>query len=90
MRRLTEVAIAWQQLAVGEFRFIGWNETEVPGMAVRPKSSQGTFRTLIVGNLAYVPLPAAQKDINLVESFLPKSDTEPGSLDDPAAETSVF
>lgn len=83
LRKLIEVAIAWQQLAVGEFRFVGWNDTEVPGMTVRPRSSQSTFRTLLIGNLAYAPLPAAQPDINLVESFLPMSDSAAGNSDDP-------
>ena len=72
LRQLVAVASSSQQLDVGEYRLIGWNSEEVPGMEVRPDSNQAAYRTLLVANLKYVPFPNPQPDANLYESFGPE------------------
>jgi len=71
LRQLANIAITWQQLEVGDYRFVGWNEEQVSGMQVRPKSNQSSFRTLVIGNLKYAPFQPARPDRNLLETFLP-------------------
>ncbi len=68
-REVVEVASNWNQLQVGEYRFIGWNTTEVPGMTVRPGSNQETFCTLVLANLRYASRPQPGPDLNVYEEF---------------------
>jgi hypothetical protein len=81
-REVVEVASNWNQLQVGEFRFIGWNATEVPGMTVRPGSNQETFCTLVLANLRYAARPQPAPDLNVYEEF--RSEEEELESDLPA------
>jgi hypothetical protein len=53
----------------GDIRAFGWSDAELPGIAIEPKASQGTYRTLWIGNLQFGDLPAPVSDSNSPTDF---------------------
>ena len=64
LRGLLVAAAAPEQMRPGDIRLVGWTDEEIPGVTVRPRSSQQTFRTLLLAHLKYGPWPEPSADVN--------------------------
>jgi hypothetical protein len=87
LRELVRLASDPRQLGEGDYRLVGWCTTEVPGMAVRPRSNQELFRTLVVVNLRYGAAAQRRPDENLLEEVqsIPAPDLDLGALTEPSS-----
>jgi hypothetical protein len=61
---LVRLAVDPSRLHEGDVRAVGWLADELAGLQIRPEASQRSFRTLLVANLRYGPLPAPESDEN--------------------------
>ncbi len=76
------VALASQRLRLnrGDVRLIGWTDEELPGVAIWPKASQSTLRTLVLVHVRYGPMPDTLPDKNSkadVLTITPQTETDP-------------
>ena len=62
--QLLQLALDPGRLHEGDTRLVGWRDGEIAGVEIRPEASQRSFRTLLVANLQYGPLPPPESDRN--------------------------
>ena len=67
---LLQLALDPGRLQEGDVRLVGWHDEEIAGVEIRPGASQQSFRTLLVANLQYGPLPAPESDQNAVADVM--------------------
>jgi hypothetical protein len=79
--QLVELASQGLHLARGEARLIGWTDTPLPGMEVRPESAQRAARTLVLVHLRRGSWPLPRPDVNrltdVMESVTPTAENPP-------------
>ncbi len=63
--RLAELATRQLGFMDGEVRLVGWTDDDLPGLEIRPTSSQFTRRSLILAHLHRPPLGAPKPDANV-------------------------
>ncbi len=61
LRSLLELAL--EQLNDCDLRLVGWTDQQVPGVSIRPRASQETFRTFLLAHLRYRALGEPQGDV---------------------------
>ena len=64
IRMLMDLATDPKRLDVGETLLVGWNDTVLPGIVVRPAASQATARTLFIVHLEHAKRPDPKRDAN--------------------------
>jgi hypothetical protein len=55
--------LALDELNDGDLRLVGWTDQQVPGVSIRPRASQETFRTFVLAHLRYRALGEPQGDV---------------------------
>ncbi|MCA9145527.1 MAG: hypothetical protein H6823_06685 [Planctomycetaceae bacterium] len=77
--QLVDLASVGLRLRPGDVRLVGWSDDNLPGMAIRPTSSQETRRNLFLVHLKRGPLSEPRPDVNTVADFAqdkPKAEIE--------------
>jgi hypothetical protein len=64
LRRLGDLAIQQVRFMDGESRLVGWTEDDLPGLQIRPSSSQFTKRSLVLAHLYRPSLGKPGHDAN--------------------------
>ncbi len=75
LKSLVRLAEETHDLHEGDVRLVAWNEHEMPGMLIKPRSSQQRHATLVVANLRRALGPTPTKDAN-TRSELAKPDDD--------------
>lgn len=64
LRELFDIAQDAKGLRPGEFRLIGWSDTSIPGLHIRPASPQARHAMLVVAHLRQGNGPDPKPDVN--------------------------
>lgn len=65
LRRLADLAVQQLRFMDGEVRLIGWTDDELPGLQIKPTSSQYTKRSLVLAHLFRPSLGKPERDANV-------------------------
>lgn len=65
LSRLAALATKRLQVLKGDVRLVGWMDSELPGLVIRPSAAQQTSHTLVLVHLRRGELPAPVPDENL-------------------------
>ena len=64
IRKLIDIAADPKRLGPDEMVLVGWNDTVIDGLIVKPESAQITSRTVVVAQLTHATRPKPQRDTN--------------------------
>jgi hypothetical protein len=68
-RRLLQLLGSSASMPNASMRVVGRMEQSLPGMTITPEASQRSSQTVLLAHLRLPPLPAPQKDLNLVSDL---------------------
>jgi len=73
--QLIELASQGLVIAAGEMRLVGWTDTPIAGMRIRPGAAQETARTLVLVHLMRGELPPLRPDVNRLADIVDATTT---------------